>query len=426
MKIKLMALGVGLLALVALSGNAVAIGPIEVGDWEIDFSGNVNGFYTIVDGDSPHKGKYVAGGLALGSNGDSRDVETIQTGLLPSWFGFGAKTQQNGVDIAIKIGFQPGIDSQSDLRGDDLNQGLGMNSSNFRVVYLTFGTEKLGTFKIGRDIGIFGSDAILNDMTLLGVGTVSDFSSGGGNSTLGRIGVGYIYADWKSQISYKSPSWKGFSTTLGVFSPWGLGSLANINPDGKVFSTTADAVDQDADTPRFEGKIDYTWKGTVSGKAWFGGLVQSIDIGNEESMSDLTSWGIDFGAKVNVNNFEFVAYYYTGQALGTTSYLLDAVAENGNRRDSWGGYVQGTYKLPMWGNPKLGLSYGECRLGKASGEVDNELVKSNRSIIGGIYYPLTKALTLTAEYAYTEAQAQQFAGDEATEDTISLGAILFY
>ena len=35
----------------------------------------------------------------------------------------------------------------------------------------TIGTPSFGTVKIGRDIGLFASDAILNDLTLFGVGT---------------------------------------------------------------------------------------------------------------------------------------------------------------------------------------------------------------------------------------------------------------
>ena len=38
-------------------------------------------------------------------------------------------------------------------------------------VFGTIGTPTFGTVKIGRDLGLFGSDAILNDLTLLGIGS---------------------------------------------------------------------------------------------------------------------------------------------------------------------------------------------------------------------------------------------------------------
>ena len=101
-----------------------------------------------------------------------------------------------------------------------------MNSSNFRQVFLDFSGESWGTIKVGRDLGIFGSDAILSDMTLLGVGTISDLVEGGGNTTLGRIGVGYVYADWKGQIQYASPNWNGFSFNVAIVDPWGLVNLS--------------------------------------------------------------------------------------------------------------------------------------------------------------------------------------------------------
>ena len=40
-----------------------------------------------------------------------------------------------------------------------------------RQAFLTFGDKSWGSVKVGKDLGIFGSTAILNDMTLLGVGS---------------------------------------------------------------------------------------------------------------------------------------------------------------------------------------------------------------------------------------------------------------
>ena len=408
------------IGLVFATGTAYAIGPIEVGGWELSFSGNVNGFATVTKCDSQSGGGVVEAGLACGSNGNSRTVTAIQTGLLPSWFGFGAETTQNDMDIGVTIGYQPGISTNSKIgQSGDLNSALGLNNSNFRQVFLTFGQSKWGKVKIGRDIGILGSDALLSDMTLLGVGTISDLATGGGNTTLGRIGVGYLYADWKAQISWASPTWSGFSTTLGVFSPWGLNSIAAGGT-----SATASSFDQKANTPRLEGKVDYTWEGDYAGKAWFSGLYQKIDSGTS-SIDNESSWGVDAGAKVGLGDFGLVVYGYTGDALGTTGYLWEAVAANGKKRKSWGGYLQGTYKIPSWGGTKLGASYGLSKLDTASGESSNtSLVETNSSWIGGIYHPLTEALTLTLEYTYTKAEAHN--NNEAKESSLAAGAILFY
>ena len=201
---------------------------MRMGAWDVDFSGNVNGFATFLDCDAKGDG-VVAGGLACGSNGNDRDVNNIQTGLLPSWLNFYAATvTDSGVKTAVHLSFQPGIDSNSPF-GGPLDGALGINAANFRQVFLTMGTDTMGTLKIGRDLGVFGGNAILEDMTLLGVGTVSDLAARGGNTTLGRIGVGYLYADWKSQIQYTSPNWDGFSFTAALVDPWGVDSIAGIH-----------------------------------------------------------------------------------------------------------------------------------------------------------------------------------------------------
>ncbi|MCH8117852.1 MAG: hypothetical protein IIA78_06995 [Proteobacteria bacterium] len=99
----------GTIVLLMTLTNAQAFESIKMGDWDIDISGNINGFFTNVDCD-PNGNGAVAGGLACGSNGTNRTVGSIQTGLLPSWFGFHAKQETDGLTTEINIGFQPGID----------------------------------------------------------------------------------------------------------------------------------------------------------------------------------------------------------------------------------------------------------------------------------------------------------------------------
>ena len=101
------------------------------------------------------------------------------------------------------------------------NQQLGGNASNQenRQAFLTFGDASWGSIKLGKDLGIYASDAILNDMTLLGVGSAAG-SLAGNTTTLGRIGRGFMYADWKSQVAYTSPNFNGFNFTVGVTQAW--------------------------------------------------------------------------------------------------------------------------------------------------------------------------------------------------------------
>jgi predicted porin len=408
----------GMIILLFTSIDAQAFDSIKMGDWDVDISGNINGFFNSVDCDTNANGP-VAGGLACGSLvASDYKAGNVRTGLLPSWLGFHAKQESKGYTTEITIGFQPGIDggNQGGITGGPLDGGLGLNSANFRQVNLKFGAD-WGTIMIGRDLGVFGSDALLADMTLLGVGTVSDLTSAGGNTSLGRIGIGYVYADWKGQIQYSSPSWDGFSFNLAIVDPWGLVDLSGLSHNAGSFG-------QEGDTYGFEGKAVYEFGGddgsTVSGKVWASFITQSLD---SSALPSQDATGFDVGAKVEINDFELVGYFYSGDGIGTTDFLFDAVDLAGNTRDSDGFYVQGTYKAPGSGT-KFGVSFGESNLDLAPGEAVSALVETNESFVIGVYHPLTPALNLVLEYTNTEATAHN--GNSAEESSIAIGAILFY
>jgi len=404
------------LGLMLTSQGAGAFGMMEVGEWKIEFSGNVNGFVSDVKcnaGSGP-----VLAGLACGSlSGGDYNANNIRTGLLPSWFGFHAERTEENTKYGITIGFQPGIDGNTGISGGPIDGGLGLNASNFRQVFLEWSGTNWGGIKIGRDLGLFGSDAILSDMTLLGVGTVSDLTASGGNTSLGRIGVGYVYADWKGQVQYSSPKWNGFSFNVALVDPWGLVNLSGVSLDAGNF-------DQEGSTYGLEGKVAYAWEGDFSGKVWASFINQEIKGASTSLFSDRDATGFDVGAKVGFGGFELVGYYYSGEGIGSTGFLFDAVDLGGNTRDSDGGYLQATYKLPGAGT-KFGVSFGESNLDRGAADpVTTSLFKTNESIAFGIYHPLTSALHLVAEYTQTESTAHN--GNKAKESAIAIGAILFY
>jgi predicted porin len=399
-------------AVMAMGASAANAGiTIPAGDWTIDIGGNVNAFYTYDKADDDGA-VTIAGGIARSVGAGAEDKATnINTGLLPSAIGIGGKTRQNDLDVAFQFTFFPGI--SSNRGGDTTDAAFGGNSLNIRQAYLTFGDKSWGTIKMGRDLGIFESDAILSDMTLLGVGGAGYAS---GTTTLGRIGLGYLYADWNAQISYASPNWNGFSFAVGVFDPW------NSMAAGLVGDAEAVVGVPDGSSPQFQGKVSYEWAGDFSGKVWSGFIYQEFENAEEAK-------GFDIGAKVNVAGFGLVASYYDGEAIGTTGFGNGAhssvVPASGDieGRDSDGWYVQGTYTLPNIGT-KIGLSYGESNLDEASDESAPTLVQENNMWTAGVYHPLTKSLNLVAEYNKTESENQ--AGDDAESDSVSLGAILFF
>jgi len=215
-------------AVLALSASAANAGIIiPAGEWTIDINGNVNAYINQTNVDQKRSASATDTGSALAiTNLTGSNIKSIQTGLLPAWLGFTGKTRQNDLDVEFTISLQPGV-SSNDVTGDGAtahNDGsataAGTNNQTFlnRQTYLSFGDKSWGSIKLGKDLGIFASDAILNDMTLLGVG------SGGGlnstiNSTNGGIGTGYIYAAWKGQVAYTTPNFNGFQATVGITNP---------------------------------------------------------------------------------------------------------------------------------------------------------------------------------------------------------------
>jgi predicted porin len=397
-------------AVMAMGASAANAGiTIPAGDWTIDIGGNVNAYYTHTkfDGDFFDA---ATDGMPTDDNSN-----TIGTGLLPAALGIGGKTRQNDLDIAFQFTFFTGTDSVAGDGGSGQFNGNGAqpNSLNIRQAYLTFGDKSWGTIKMGRDLGIFGSDAILSDMTLLGVGTGG---GGNGNSTLGRIGSGYLYADWVGQISYTSPNWNGFSFAAGIRQPWG-------NTDNSDLG--------------YDAKVSYEWAGDVAGKVWLGGIHQKVDNGLFGAAHDEeTATAFEVGGKVSLGGFGLVGYYYDGKGFGGNGIAnltgiggsavgitpTSGLGINGNDRDVDGGYVQGTYTLPGIGT-KLGLSWGKSNVDGNAGEGDFE----NESWIVGAYHPLTKSLNLVAEYTSTDFKdIGNVNGLDGEADTLALGAILFF
>jgi predicted porin len=393
-------------ALVAAATSANAGIIIPAGDWTLDIGGNVNAYYSYNKGESSaNNASTAAGALTYGENAAGEDTRTtITTGLLPSFLSVSGKTRQNDLDVGFTISIQPGIATSN---------GLSTAGQENRQSFLTFGDKSWGTIKAGRDLGIFASTAILSDMTLLGVGAAG--SNAAGTTTLGGIGTGYIYADWKAQVSYASPNWNGFSFQVGVMQPWNTVGTTGANN----LSTS---------TPGFEGQATYEWAGDVAGKVWAGFIYQKVeDLGAAGVFGDESARGFDVGANVNVAGFGLTGYYYDGKGMGTTGFLYNAFDAQGKRRDSDGGYVQATYTIPGAGT-KLGVAYGVSNLDQTSLDkaTSVNLVDSNERWTVGAYHPLTKHLNLVAEYNRITTESHLAGVKDADNDNVSLGAILFF
>jgi predicted porin len=390
-------------AVLAFSASAANAGiVIPAGEWTLDVNGNVNAFanWTKYSGSTTQ----VVGGI----NGVAQTAETqtqgINTGLLPSWLGFTGKTRQNDIDVEFTISMQPNVSDQGGAVHGDSKTPLN------RQAYLSFGDKSWGSFKLGKDIGIFASDAILNDMTLLGVGAGA--ANSGGATTLGGIGTGYIYAGWKGQIAYTTPNMSGFQATVGI-----------VNPNQIAGEDAAQSVARLQFQDRFglEGKASYSFAANdVTGKVWVSGA--TYDVTYNATRNGYTAMAADIGANVNFNGFGLTGYYYSGEGAGTTLFGAQGSTATGGKRDSDGGYIQATYVLPT--KTKIGLAYGLSSLDAAAGETATTMVKDNERYTVGLYHPLTKHLNLVAEY--NDVKAEAHSGIENKARSGSLGAILFF
>ena len=376
-------------ALVAFSSAANAGITIPAGDWTVDLGGNVNAFYT-----------HTSGGGAQARN-------TVQTGLLPSAIGIGAKTRQNDLDVAVQFTFFVGADSGTGngAAANPGNHSGGGNTINIRQAYASFGDASWGTIKFGRDLGIYGSDAILSDMTLLGVGNAA---GAGGSSTLGRIGSGYMYADWIGQIAYTTPNWNGLQLSGAVTEGWANG-------------TGGTGTDVSNSNNGFQGKATYDFAANdVTGRVWVSGIFQKHEAVG--ALAQYDSKGFDIGAKASYQGASVVAYYYDGEGLsGSEGALNGLLFRAGTKTQDSGGYVQGTFTIPGVGT-KLGASWGESMSTAAGAATESK----NESWIVGAYHPLTKSVNLVAEYTNQDLTSSAVPAVTTTNKTVSLGAILFF
>jgi len=221
------------------------------------------------------------------------------------------------------------------------------------------------------------------------------------NTSLGSIGLGYIYTDWLSQIDYTTPDFSGFKLTVGIFDP-----VEPLGPD-----STPKAA------PGFHGKV--SWKGGENIYLSAAFLQQKQE--GVTNASDFDSWAFDVGGKFKAGPAEFMAYYYKGSGVGTTGLFINGSDGLGHERDSDGFLAQVTYTL---GKTKFGLNYGESNLDLAGGEINPTLVQKNSKYTLGVYHKTTENLTLLAEATDIKAEAQN--GVENKAKTFNVGAFLSF
>lgn len=355
----------------------------KAGDWDLSVGGIVNAYYTSTScsGDQSITGLALAG-KALGCGGkDGRT--TIGNGLLPNALTVGAKTRQDGIDIAATVMIGAAVSSSDSISNNsnvDVRQG-----------FVTFGNADMGSVKLGRDYGLFGLNAVLTDMTLLGAGAPVNATQAN-RVTLGHIGAGYTYPGNYGQIAYTAPAMGGLGLTAAVLSP--VNAFANATYSAGT-------------SPQLQLQASYALPG---GKLWATAKSQHFD--GSGATPGFTASGVELGGSYTMGALSLLANVQSGTGLGV---LADG--DNGNQKQD-ALLVQGSFKATP--KLKLGLSYGETRLKGAVGTA----LHTNSNTTLGLYHSLTPSLTLVGEVSQTESKAAS--GGSAKMNGLALGGIVFF
>ncbi len=367
--------------------------------WAFTFSGNVNVFWSFTK-------ENTNAGDAANSN--------IRTGLLPAFATFEAKGKEGGLNLGIHFGFAPQIQNVANCHDNfpgvvclPVASTQAGAQIDMRQVYLTVGLKDGSQILAGRELGLFGRQSILNDMTLFGVGAVGVGGGQGGGTTLGRIGYGYIYPNFNAQVTYSTkPGQAQFS--VGIFQP------SVLLGDAFQFTTI----------PRVEGEFSYNQK---SGKnrytIWVGGLWQTTKDAPTGGNS-LSSFGGNAGVKADIADLQVVVNGYIGKGIGTILMFSggQVAADGTTARPSDGGYAQLMYKVGPKTN--VGASWGFSRLkADQTGDGFSGVLVNWASYTVGIYHQWTKSLKLVFEGTREEEGA---GGAAPAQVDVSGGLMLFF
>jgi hypothetical protein len=371
--------------------------------WSFTFAGNVNAFLVYDDVSD-------AGVDPLGGEGASG----IRTGLLPAFAVFDAKGKEGSTDLSVHFGFAPQIQCgyNAPAAGGAATGGASVGGQghdcfgaqiDMRQVYLTVGGS-WGQILAGRELGLFGRQNILNDQTLFGVGATG--GAAGQGTTLGRIGFGYVYPNFKAQMTYSSAPGRPFNFSIGLFQP-------AQNPP---FVTVQ--------IPRVEAEGVYT---SGNNKFWIGATAQTNKTDEITGVSETGfAWGGTGGVRFGSSMFSITGNAWYGKGIGSILMFLGGATGTGaggsdDLRKSLGGYGQVTV-TPANSKVTIAGSWGISQLENANSEPDFKT--KNWLASGGIYYQATKSLKVVGEFNY--AVTDTGAPDDIKEIAPAFGLMLFF
>ena len=407
-------------AIMALAAVTPAkAGILLMGDngWEVTFAGSSNTFYMYTSSDESPSG--TRSGSLVSESGE--DISRLTVGLLPGVFGMSVKAPSTGgLDMMANLTLYPS--TQNTARTWNGTANLNLRESYFKV------SGDFGSLLVGRTLNTYGTAPIVNDMGLFGIGAqyIAD-------TTLGRIGYGYTYANFGAQIKWTAPTSGPFNFSISIEDPGKIVGQSTYSASST--SVTASQLD----SPR--------WAGSVSASNNVGGfdvsatgewMVQNADFtgavrasnaqaSNGNSDGDVTAHGFAGTVTAGAGGLNVLWSGYTGEALGTFFNLdRDSLDGVGNERDNDGWYVQGTYDLG--GGTNIGVSYGESSQDETAYDTANRsshALIEDRSLFSAMaWHNINDNLRVIAEYGHTEDD--WIDGKSRDSDAFSVGGFFFW
>ncbi|HEY6908951.1 MAG TPA: hypothetical protein VI356_06260 [Myxococcales bacterium] len=369
--------------------------------WSVGFDGFVNGFAGYERG-SETPANMVADPLLTK---DGANSFRMRTGLLPGLFGFTvAAPTTEGLDVKARVGFYPQI------QNNNTRNAFGAQI-DLREVFFTV-DSKYGQVLLGRALNLYQGRNILTDMTLFGLGAPGPVGSGG--TTLGRIGYGYLYANFGAQLRYTTPAFSGVKLAVAVVDP------SQISGGGVAATQT--------NSPGFEAEVSWSTKmeGGTKLEAWASGLYQRASIpGGARKLAEGAAGGLSAG----FGPVELLVSGFGGKGLG--SFLLldtDALDSAGEERSGFGVLAQASYMILA--STKVGVSYGQNTMNETAAELAARqagapsTLSTRRSFTGGIYHDFNKNLKAVLEF--THAVGEWYSGPSQSVDVVGVGGFFLW
>ncbi|MGE4544103.1 MAG: hypothetical protein AB7D06_08340 [Pedobacter sp.] len=407
-KFNILAVLAALLFLASSAQAAVVVGGSD--GWSFSTDGMVNLFGIYQTGDARPSG--VLNGITLS---DDQEGFRLRSGFLPGILAFNIKAPTiGGLDMAARVGFYPNPQNANTKNSFSTQIDL-------REIFFTV-DGNFGQVMVGKGLSLFLGQNTLTAMSLMGSGIAG--AVGGGGTTLGNIGYGYIYPQFNAQVRYTTPDFHGFKLALGIYDPSQIGTSGAIGDGAARFATKTT-------TPRVEGELSYAGAyGDTTYKVWGNFLYQEAEF--QDTGDSVEANGYGGGIQVGFMGFELVASGFGGQALGSTLMLdTDSLDPVNEERDSMGYLLQGTYTFDnAYGKTKLGICYGANEMDETSyekgvrtGGGDAELEEQNM-LTFLVSHDINPFLKLVFEYSI--AENQWFDGSDQKVDLINLGTFFVW